>query len=216
MKYLKKFFESLEDIKEDILENFLFISDKFGDPGVHSSKYGDKNKWTLTWDINLDFSVLQEANQLIKKLKDITEDIDDVIAASGRLEDYNVNMSLTSKLKIELVPKDIGGNTFKFIEEYESRQLFVRINEFERFFNSKGLRVVKWDIESSYNEYNQTNQLEITLDKNDGSVMSEFGRLVMAELNLIGDRKYIFRFGGPKSIVIYPDQEKSYVEISYA
>jgi hypothetical protein len=215
MRYLKKYNESLEDIKEDILENFLFISDKFGDPGVHSSKYGDKNKWTLTWDINLDFSVLQEANQLIKKLKDITEDIDDVIAASGRLEDYNVNMSLTSKLKIELVPKDIGGNTFKFIEEYESRQLFVRINEVERFFNSKGLRVVKWDIESSYNEYNQTNQLEITLDKNDGAVMSEFGRLVMTELNLIS-RKYIFRFGGPKSIVIYPDQEKSYVEISYA
>jgi len=215
MKYLKKFFESLEDIKEDILENFLFISDKFGDPIVYSSKYGDKNKWTLTWDINLDFSVLQEANQLIKKLKDISSDIDDVIAASGRLEDYNVNMSLTSKLKIELVPKDIGGNTFKFIEEYESRQLFVRINEVERFFNSKGLRVVKWDIESSYNEYNQTNQLEITLDKNDGAVMSEFGRLVMTELNLIS-RKYIFRFGGPKSIVIYPDQEKSYVEISYA
>jgi hypothetical protein len=215
MKYLKKFFESLEDIKEEILENFLFISDKFGDPIVYSSKYGDKIKWTLTWDIKLDFSVLQEANQLIKKLKDISSDIDDVIAASGRLEDYNFNMSLTSKLKIELVPKDIGNNTFKFIKEYRSRQLFIRINEVERFFNSKGLRVVKWDNESSYNEITENSHLEITLDKYDESVMSEFGRLITIELNLIEDREYTFDFAGSKSILIYPNEERSYVEISY-
>jgi hypothetical protein len=213
MKHLRKFNESFEDEKRDILDNFEFISDKLGEPDCYSSKYGDSKKWSISWNINLDLSVLQEAHQLIEKLKDIVEDIDDVLAASDRLETYNINMSLTDKLKIELVPKDTGDNTFKFIKGYESRSLYVRINEVERFFNSKGLRVVKWDNESSYDEGNQTNDLEIVLNKRDNVITSEFYRLIMAELNLIKDREYQVRTQGD-SVVIYPTEEKSYVEIT--
>jgi hypothetical protein len=213
MKHLKKFNESVEDEKRDILDNFEFISDKFGEPDCYSSKYGDSKKWSISWNIKLDLSVLQEAHQLIKKLKDIVEDIDDVLAASDRLETYNINMSLTDNLKIELVPKDTGDNTFKFIKGYESRQLYVRINEVERFFNSRGVRVVKWDNESSYDEGNQTNDLEIVLNKRDNVITSEFYHLIMAELNLIDDREYQVRTQGD-SVVIYPNEEKSYIEIT--
>jgi len=213
MKHLKKFFESNETEKEDILENFISISDKFGEPEIYSTNYGPNKKWSLSWNINLNLSVLQESQQLIKKLKDITEDIDDVLAASSRLESYNINMSLTDKLKIELVPKDTGDNTFKFIKGYESRALYVRINEVERFFNSRGLRVVKWDNESSFDEVNQTNKLEISLNKVDNNVTSEFYRLIMAELNLIKDRDYQMYVNG-NDIVIYPDEEKAYVEVT--
>ena len=213
MKHLKKFNESVEDEKRDILDNFEFISDKFGEAEIGSYNYGTSKKWKLSWNIKLDLSVLQEAHQLIKKLKDIVEDIDDVLAASDRLETYNINMSLTDKLKIELVPKDTGDNNFNFIKGYESRQLYVRINEVERFFNSRGVRVVKWDNESSYDEGNQTNDLEIVLNKRDNQIMAEFHDLVMAELNLIDDREYVVRTQGD-SIVIYPNEEKSYVEIT--
>jgi hypothetical protein len=213
MKHLRKFFESNETEKEDILENFISISDKFGEPETYSTNFGSNKKWSLSWNINLNLSVLQESQQLIKKLKDITEDIDDVLAASSRLESYNINMSLTDKLKIELVPKDTGGNTFKFIKGYESRQLYVRINEVERFFNSRGLRVVKWDNESSFDEVNQTNKLEISLNKRDNNVTSEFYRLIMVELNLIEDRDYQMYVNG-NDIVIYPDEEKAYVEVT--
>ena len=213
MRHLKKFNESAEDEKRDILDNFEFISDKFGEPDFYSSKYGDSKKWSISWDIKLDLSVLQEATQLIKKLKDIVEDIDDVLAASDRLEKFNINMSLTDKLKIELVPKDTGDNTFKFIKGYESRALYVRMNEVERFFNSKGVRVVKWDNESSYDEGNQTNELEIILSKRDNQVNAEFYDLVMAELNLIDDREYVVRTQGD-SVVIYPNEEKAYVEVT--
>ncbi len=213
MKHLKKFFESTETEKEDILENFISISDKFGDPEIYSTNFGSNKKWSLSWNINLDLSVLQEAQQLVKKLKDVTEDIDDVLAASSRLENYNINMSLTNTLRIELVPKDTGNDTFKFIKGYESRQLYVRINEVERFFNSRGLRVVKWDNESSYDEVNQTNKLEISLNKVDNQVTSEFYRLIMAELNLIKDRDYQMYVSG-NDVVIYPDEEKSYVEVT--
>jgi hypothetical protein len=213
MKHLRKFNESFEDEKRDILDNFEFISDKLGEPDCYSSKYGDSKKWSISWNINLDLSVLQEAHQLIEKLKDLVEDIDDVLAASDRLETYNINMSLTDKLKIELVPKDTGENTFKFIKGYEGRQLYVKINEVERFFNSRGIRVVKWDNESSYNEYNETNDLEIFLNKRDNVIISEFYDLIMVELNLIEDRDYQVRMEG-NSVVIYPTEEKSYVEIT--
>ncbi len=214
MKHLKKFFESTEIEKEDILENFISISDKFGDPEIYSTNFGSNKKWSLSWNINLNLSVLQEAQQLVTKLKDVTEDIDDVISASNRLETYNINMSLTNKLKIELVPKDTGDDTFNFIKGYESRTLYVRINEVERFFNSRGLRVVKWDNESSYDEVNQTNKLEISLNKVDNQVTSEFYRLIMAELNLIKDRDYQMYVSG-YDVVIYPDEEKAYVEVTY-
>lgn len=214
MKHLKRFNESKEDEKLDILENFAYITDKFGEPSVGSHNYGSGTKWNLSWDIKLDLSVLQEANQLIQKLKDITEEIDDVLSAADRLENYNINMSLTNSLRIELVPKDTGDNTFKFIKSYESRQLYVRINEVERFFNSRGLRVIKWDNESSYNEYNETNELEIVLNKRDNQVTAEFYRLVMAELNPFReDKEYQVRTQGD-SVVIYPAEEKAYVEIT--
>lgn len=122
-------------------------------------------------------------------------------------------MSLTDKLKIDLVPKESGLDTFKFIKEYKGRAIYVRINEVERFFNSRGLRVVKWDNESSYDEGNQINDLEIVLNKRDNQIMAEFHDLVMAELNLIDDREYVVRTQGD-SVVIYPTEEKSYVEIT--
>ena len=212
MKHLKKFNESKEDEKLDILDNFTYITDKFGEPSISSYSYGSGTKWTLSWDIKLNLSVLQEANQLIQKLKDIVEEIDDVLSAADRLENYNINMSLTSELRIELVPKDTGDNTFKFIKGYESRALYVRMNEVERFFNSRGLRVVKWDNESSFDEVNQTNKLEISLNKVDNSVTAEFYRLIMVELNLIKDRDYQMYVNG-NDVVIYPDEEKAYIEV---
>jgi hypothetical protein len=213
MKHLKRFNESKEDEKLDILDNFAYITDKLGEPSIGSHSYGTGTKWNLSWDIKLDLSVLQEATQLIQKLKDITEEIDDVLSAADRLENYNINMSLTNSLRIELVPKDTGDNTFKFIKGYESRQLTVRINEVERFFNSRGLRVVKWDNESSFDEVNQTNKLEISLNKVDNQITSEFYLLIMAELNLIKDRDYQMYVNG-NDVVIYPDEEKSYVEVT--
>jgi hypothetical protein len=222
MKHLVRFNESLQITEDDILENFLFISDKFGEPEIYSQKYGGKKKWTLTWSTKIDITVLQEAEEFIKNLKKITEDIDDVFSAAGRLEGFNFNMSLRDVLTIQLVPKDTGDEEFKFIKGfnqhvighavYNSRELKVRINEIERFFNSKGMRVVDWDLDGSYNEYNQTNDLEILLDKVDVEVIDQFKRMVGEELGLIDDRDYICHSSG-KRIYISPTEEKSYVSV---
>ncbi len=213
MKHLRKFNESLDSTKEEILENFLYISDKFGEPTIYSSNYGSHKKWTLSWHINMNLSVMQNAEELIKKLKDITEDIDDVLAATDRLEDFDCNMSISDNLIVELVPKDSGSEEFKFIKGYESRAIYVRKNEVERFFNSKGIRVEKFDNESSYSEYNQSNGLDIHVSKMDRVVLGDFCRMVNDELRQIDDREYhceISRRGAK----IYPTEEKSYVELT--
>jgi hypothetical protein len=213
MKHLKRFFESTDFSKEDILENFLFITDKLGDPEIYSSKFGNSSKWIIRWDLKIDLSVLQEASELISKLKELTEDIDDVLAAADRIGEYNINMSITDILILEMVPKDTGNNEFNFIKGYDSRILYVRKNEIERFFNSRGIRVVKWDNESSYNEYNQTNDLDIHLSKNDIEVTDDFKRLVNIELRRIDDREYECS-GGGSVISICPLEEKAYVEMT--
>jgi hypothetical protein len=213
MKHLRKFNESLDSTKEEILENFLYISDKFGEPTIYSSNYGSHKKWTLSWHINMNLSVMQNAEELIKKLKDITEDIDDVLAATDRLEDFDCNMSISDNLIVELVPKDSGSEDFKFIKGYESRAIYVRKNEVERFFNSKGIRVEKFDNESSYSEYNQSNGLDIHVSKMDRVVLGDFCRMVNDELRQIDDREYHCEISG-RGVKIYPTEEKSYVELT--
>jgi hypothetical protein len=213
MKHLKKFNESLNSTKEEILENFLYITDKFGDPTVQSSNYGSHKKWTLSWNINMNFSVMQNAEELIKKLKEITEDIDDVLAATDRLEDFDCNMSISNNLIIELVPKETGSEDYKFIKGYEWRQLYVRKNEVERFFNSKGIRVEKFDNESSYRDGYDENYLDIHLSKMDRVVLGDFCRMIEDELNQIDDREYHCEISG-RGVRIFPTEEKSFVEIT--
>lgn len=213
MKHLKKFFESLDISKQEILENFLYITDKFGEPDVWSSNYGKSKKWTISWNIKLDLSVMQEAEKLISKLKDLTEDIDDVLAASDRLEDFNINMSLSNTLRLELVPKDTGEDTYKFISHYEWKQLYVRINEVERFFNARGIRVEKIDNESMYKEGDDTNELWIYLSKVDREAIGTFCDMVNTELQDIEDREYICHYYGNR-ISIEPQEEKAYVEVT--
>ena len=213
MKHLRKFFESVDITKEEILENFLYITDKFGDPDVYSSPYGKSKKWTISWNIKLDLSVMQEAEQLINKLKDLTEDIDDVLAAGDRLEDFTINMSLSNYLKLELVPKDTGEDTYKFISHFEWRQLYVRINEVERFFNARGIRIEKWDNESMYRENDDTNELWIYLSKVDREVIGTFCDLVNTELQEIEDKQYRCSYSG-NQIYISPEEEKAFVEVT--
>ena len=213
MKHLRKFFESVDITKEEILENFLYITDRFGEPEVSTSKYGKSKKWTISWNIKLDLSVMQEAEQLISKLKDLTEDIDDVLAAADRLEHFTINMSLSNYLKLELVPKDTGEDTYKFISHYDWRQLYVRINEIERFFNARGIRIEKWDNESMYRENDDNNELWIYLSKVDREANGTFCDLVNAELQEIDDREYRCSYSG-NQIFISPEEEKAFVEVS--
>lgn len=211
MKHLKRIFESNEFDGEDILENFISISDKFGAPQIQTSKFGSKLKWSLVWDIKMDFSVLQKADEMAFKLKELTEITDDILSASDRLETYNVTIRLTDRLFIELTPKETGDDNYKFIKGYDYRTLEVRINEIERFFNSRGIRIIDWDLDRSYDEVYQTNELEIILDKTDNDYINKFKSMITSELNEIDERNYGVRNEG-RRIIIWPYDEKSYID----
>jgi hypothetical protein len=183
MKHLKKFFESKDDEINEILDNLVYINDAFGDPSIGTYRIGNGKKYTLTWNLDMDFSLLQDAKSMVQKLKLITENIEDVLAAEERLGNWNFSMSISDELRIELNPKDLGEEEYEFISKYEWRTLYVFKNEIERFFNSKGMRVTKWDLDSSFDEYNQRNDLDIYLDKEDYDVTGEFTRMLEEELS---------------------------------
>lgn len=183
MKHLKKFFESKDDEISEIIENLVYINDAFGNPDIGSYRIGNGKKYILRWNLEMDFSHLQDAKSMVQKLKLITENIEDVLAAEERLGNWNFSMSFAhSQLRIELNPKDLGEEEYEFISKYEWRTLYIFKNEIERFFNSKGMRVTKWDLDSSYDEYNQRNDLDIYLDKQDHGVTGEFTRMLEEEL----------------------------------
>ena len=216
LKHLKKFFESKDDEINDILENLVYINDTFGKANIASYRIGNGKKYPLTWNLGMDFSHLQDAKSMIQKLKLITENIEDVLAAEERLGNWNFSMSISNELRIELNPKDLGEEGYEFIYKYEWRTLYVFKNEIERFFNSKGMRVTKWDLDSSFDEGNQRNDLEIYLDKEDYLVTEEFTRMFEEELarkqNEI-DREYEVYDGGDY-VAIRSIEEKSAVDLT--
>lgn len=182
MKHLKKFFESTDNDLDEILDNLVYICDAFGRPHINSYRIGKGKKYTLTWSLGMDFSHLQDAKSMVDKLKLISENIEDVLSAQERLGNWNFSMSISDELRIELNPKDLGEEEYEFISNYEWRTLYVFKNEIERFFNSRGMRIIKWDLDSSV-DYHERNDLEIYLDKEDYLVTGEFTRLFEEELS---------------------------------
>ena len=214
MKHLKKFFESTDNDLDEILDNLVYINDAFGKPEIDSYRIGNGKKYILKWNLKMDFAHLQDAKSIIEKLKLITENIEDVLSAQDRLGNWNFSMSISNELRIELNPKDLGEEEYEFISKYEWRTLYVFKNEIERFFNSKGMRVTRWDLDSSFDEGNQRNDLEIYLDKEDYLVTEEFTRMFEEELarkqNEI-DREYEVYDGGDY-VAIRSIEEKSAVD----
>jgi hypothetical protein len=124
MRHIKRLFESFDITEKEILDNFIYITDKFGEPFVSTSDYGKLKKWHIHWDIQMNISNLQEAEKFISKLKDLMEDIEDILSAQDRLKIFNINVALRNRnLYLELVPKDVGASDYKFILKHDGRIL---------------------------------------------------------------------------------------------
>jgi hypothetical protein len=208
MKYIKKIFESLDISKEDILDNFIHITDNFGEPNIVSSEWGKLTKWEISWDIKLNLSKLQSANEFILKFKKLNRDMDDILATQDRLENHNLNISLDNKLHIELIPKDTGDNNYKFISHFRYRTLYIKMNEIERFLNSKGMRITEYDRV----EHDEYDSLEIYIANiNEG--ITEFVRLINIEMDDLSEKYGCYHIN-PNIIVIRPRDVRCYIEIT--
>ena len=213
MKHLKRIFESFEEItKEDIIDNFISISDELGEPRINSSKYGKLTKWKISWHFT-NLQQLQPLDEIANRIKNLGELIVDMQSAASRFEDYNINISISGLLIIEITPKETGDQKFEFIRNYEYRTLNLNKSEIERFFRSKGVNILNW--EETFDEANERGDVEVYLSDNDGNAVTEFKNIFRQELNR--KEKDIHREytcdGYSNHITIYSPDEKAFVSL---
>lgn len=219
MKYLKKIFEDKTDdpVYKDLLDHLVYINDKFGQPSIYSTKYGNSNVWNVRWEIKMDFTEFNDAETMISKLRDLVEDIDDVLTTGDKLEDYTVDMALVgTELKLRFTPKDAGDDSYKFIVQQEWREIKLNITEITRFFNKNGIKVIKVD-DTDYNEITEQSSVTIYFDKADNVVFGDFRQRFEREKKQMEDsgeldRPFEISFGGG-NLYIYPEEEKTYIVI---
>lgn len=212
MKYLKFFESNVEDTTErDILDNFEYISDSIGKPKIDSFKFGNSKKWRITWDLKMDIDSLTKPNELIKKLKQIISDIDDVLSASERLPQWNFNMRLSNRLLIiEMNPKDSGDEEYQFIK-IGKWETIINCNEVERYFNSHDIFITKFkDISEEYSGYSH---LKIFLTSSNYDIISDFKQRIKEELNVDGGVDFDFYIEG-NVINISSKYEKCFISFS--
>jgi hypothetical protein len=77
-----------------MIDNFSYLIDTLGDPIISNKNWGDKHKWVIKFNLEMDISIMNNALYVISKLKSIIEDIEDIISASERLSDYYFQMSI--------------------------------------------------------------------------------------------------------------------------
>lgn len=221
MKYLKKIFESWDKkddpVYKDLVDCLVYINDKFGEPTIYPTKYGNSNVWNVRWEIKIDFSEFNDAEKMISKLRDIVEDIDDVLATGEKLEDFIVDMAIVgSELKLRFTPKDTGDDNYKFIKAQDGREIKINETEITRFFGKHGIKVIKVD-DSDWNEISQQSSITIYLDKEDGVARDEFSEKFYSEKTQMEsqgelDREFEMSINR-KTIEIYPTEEKTYIVI---
>lgn len=218
MKHLRKFNESyVEDTKNDIIENFSYIIDTLGEPVITNKNWGDKHKWTIKFNLGIDISLMNNALDVISKLKTITEDIEDIISASERLSDYYFQMSIKDNLIIEMIPKVVKNDTYNFILGQNWREVQLNLVDIERFFSSNGLNLIKkWQDDDNYVEVSETCASYFKFDKFDNTVFDEFIQKFDNEFTTKADndeldREIVAEYNGDNTIQIFPTEEKTYV-----
>jgi len=221
MKYLKKIFENWDEkddpVYKDLLDCLVYINDKFGQPTIYPTKYGNSNVWNVRWDIKMDFNEFNDADAMITKLRDIVEDIDDVLTTADKLEDYTIDMAIVgTELKLRVTPKETGDDNYKFIIGQDWREIKINITEITRFFNKNGIKVIKVD-DTDWNEISEQSSITIYLDKIDTEIYNQFSQMFNDEKTQMeedGDLDRPFEMSiGQKNINIYPTEEKTYIVI---
>jgi len=211
MRHLRRFNESkYEDLQQDINYAIGFVIDKLGDPDIKKEKWGDQMKFIYTWQLGMTISYLNRAEDLINKLKDIMEEIDDIIAAKDRLPDYDIYMSLSTKLTLVFLPKNIKDGDYKFLIGQDGREIILNKSETERFFRNRDAVII--NIRDEYNEISEIGSLHLTIDKQNREATREFSGLLDSEIrnndNIDVD---IYINPGSSYVEIYPESEKRYI-----
>lgn len=218
MKHLRKFNESyVENTKREIIDNFSYIIDILGDPKIVNKNWGEKHKWTITWELGLDLTIMNEASIVIDKLKKITTEIEDILSAQERLKDYHFQISLSNKLIIEMIPEIKEKDNYDFIIGQKWREIVIDETTIEQFFSSRGIRIIKkWIDDSDYIESSERCASYFRFDKYDSTIFTDFITRFNNEANLkyndeVIDRDVEAHYQGLNTITFQSYGDKTYI-----
>jgi hypothetical protein len=207
MRHLRKFNENF--YQDELVYSLAYFNDKYGDPTIQTQKYSNSEMITLTWNIGVDLSTFEDAGKSLEKLQELAVDMDHILTVKDRYKDYNFYTSITSKLKLKIIPKEVNATDYSFIIGQDWREVKLNISEIERFFNTKDITIANSIIED--NEGWDQSTVVITLNKPIGNdIFNEFGRLFEEEYEKI-DRNINLRLRGSTTISVEPEDEKTYV-----
>jgi len=207
MRHLRKFNESFYE--DELVYSLAYFNDKYGDPMIKTEKYGSSEMFTLTWNIGVNLSTFEEVGKSLQKLQELAVDIDHILTVKDRYKDYNFYTSITDKLKLKVIPNEVGQDNYSFIIGQEWREVKLNMSDIERFFNSKGIAIANSNIED--NEGWDQSTVVLTLNNPiTNTIFSEFRTLFEQEYDKI-DRDINLRLRGSTTISIEPESEKTYV-----
>ena len=147
MIHLRKFNENF--YQDELVYSLAYFNDKYGDPMIQTQKYSNSEMITLTWSIGLDLSTFEDAGKSLEKLQEWAVDMDHILTVRDRYKDYNFYTSITSKLKLKIIPKEVNATDYSFIIGQDWREVKLNISEIERFFNTKGVTIANSTIEDN-------------------------------------------------------------------
>jgi hypothetical protein len=207
MRHLRKFNENF--YQDELVYSLAYFNDKYGDPTIQTQKYSNSEMITLTWNIGIDLSTFEDAGKSLEKLQELAVDMDHILTVKDRYKDYNFYTSITSKLKLKIIPKEVNATDYSFIIGQDWREVKLNISEIERFLNTKDMTIANSIIED--NEGCKQSTVVITLNKPIGNdIFNEFGRLFEEEYEKI-DRNINLVLRGSTTISVEPEDEKTYV-----
>lgn len=227
MRHLKKYkiFESSDDsFYQDLLDNFSYITDNLGEPHIDKIKWANSFKWIFSWNLGINLNEFHSPTEIVNKLNIILTDFEDVVSAESRIEDHEVKMLITNeRLKVSITPLDTGDSNYEFIKRQDGRDIIINVSDIERYLKSKGISVK--NIEEDYQESLQMSKIHIETSEIlrgeadelkgmfEDEVRSKYIRLQSGYPDPDSgkiDRDVQISVGS-KGLVIYSDDEKTYI-----
>jgi hypothetical protein len=207
MIHLRKFNENF--YQDELVYSLAYFNDKYGDPMIQTQKYSNSEMITLTWSLDLDLSTFEDASKSLEKLQELAVDMDHIITLKDRYKDYNFYTSITNKLKLKIIPKEVNQVDYNFIIGQDWREIKLNLSEIERFFNTKSITIANSNIED--NEGWDQSTVVIKLNNPiTNEIFNEFRRLFEQEYEKI-DRNINLRLRGSTTLSVEPEDEKTYV-----
>lgn len=183
MIHLRKFNENF--YQDELVYSLAYFNDKYGEPVIQTQKYSNSEMITLTWGLDLDLSTFEDASKSLEKLQELAVDMDHIITLKDRHKDYNFYTSITNKLKLKIIPKEVNQVDYNFIIEQHWREIKLNLSEIERFFNTKSITIANSNIED--NEGWDQSTVVIKLNNPiTNTIFNEFRRLFEQEYEKIG------------------------------